>query len=278
MKKLLSLLLAGLLLVGCGGNSTPSEDAVGNEEAKKIKVAATLDPHSKILEFAKPILAEKYNIDMEIIVLDNYYIFNKSLDSKEIDANFFQHLPFFNDEVEANNYNIVNVGGIHIEPFGFYSKTISSVDELKDGDKIVISNSVSDHGRILSILAKEGIITLREGVDAISATVEDIVDNPKHLKFPEVNPELLTLSYENEEGALVAINGNYAIQAGLNPTKDAIILEQADETNPYVNIVASHVDNENSDEIKALVEVLKSDEVKEFISSTYADGSVIPAE
>lgn len=278
MKKLLSLLLAGLLLVGCGGNSTPSEDASGSEEVKKIKVAATLDPHAKILEFAKPILAKDYNIDMEIIVLDNYYIFNKSLDSKEIDANYFQHLPFFNDEVEANNYNIVNVGGIHIEPFGFYSKTISAVDELKDGDKIVISNSVSDHGRILSILDKEGIITLKDDVDAISATVEDIVENPKNLEFIEVNPELLTLSYENEEGALVAINGNYAIQGGLNPTKDAIILEQADETNPYVNIVASRADNADSEEIKALVEVLKSDEVKEFISNTYADGSVIAAE
>ncbi len=284
MKKLFTLLLACLLFVGCSSapatsteTSAPSTTDGTSAEPTKLVVSATLDPHAKILEFAKPILLEDYNIDLEIEVLDDYYIFNKALDAGEVDANYFQHLPFFNDEVEANGYDIVNAGGIHIEPFGFYSQTVSSVDEVPDGATVIISNSVSDHGRILTILAHSGLITLADDVDAISATVEDIVDNPKNLQFKEIKPELLSLAYENNEGDLVAINGNYAMQAGLNPVEDAVILESADETNPYVNIIACRSGDETRPEIQALVEVLKSDEVKQFVEETYG-GSVILAE
>ncbi len=271
MKKLVKTLLASLLalsLAACGG---------GKEDEKTIHVVATLDPHSKVLEFAKEQLKED-GWDLKITVVDDYYIPNKSVDNGEADANYFQHIPFFDGEVKDNGYKIVNAAGIHIEPFGFYSKSISTLDELKDGDKVVISNSVADHGRILSILAKAGVITLKDGVSALEATTEDIASNPKNLQFYEIKPELLTVAYENKEGALVAINGNYAIQGGLNPTKDAVLLEQADATNPYVNIVACRAGEENSEKIQALVKVLKSDEVKQFILSTYADGSVIPAE
>ena len=274
MKKLVKLLLAGLLTLGlgaCGNGGNPDTDD------KTIHVVATLDPHSKVLEFAKDILAED-GWDLKITVVDDYYIPNKSVDSGDADANYFQHVPFYEGEVEANGYKLANAAGIHIEPFGFYSQTVASLDELKDGAKVVISNSVADHGRILSILAKANVITLKDGVDALNATTADIVDNPKNLEFVEVKPELLVLSYENKEGDLVAINGNYAIQGGLNPTEDAVLLEQADATNPYVNIVACRAGEENSDKIKALVEVLKSEEVKNFITTTYADGSVIPAE
>ena len=274
MKKLVKLLLAGLLTLGLGacgnGGSTDADD-------KTIHVVATLDPHSKVLEFAKDILA-KDGWDLKITVVDDYYIPNKSVDGGDADANYFQHVPFFKGEVEANGYKLANAAGIHIEPFGFYSQTISTLDELKDGAKVVISNSVADHGRILSILAKANVITLKDGVDALNATTADIVNNPKNLEFVEVKPELLVLSYQNKEGDLVAINGNYAIQGGLNPTEDAVLLEQADATNPYVNIVACREGEENSDKIKALVEVLKSEEVRNFITTTYADGSVIPAE
>ena len=284
MKKLFTLLLACLLFVGCSSapatsteTSAPLTTDGTSAEPTKLVVSATLDPHAKILEFAKPILLEDYNIDLEIEVLDDYYIFNKALDAGEVDANYFQHLPFFNDEVEANGYDIVNAGGIHIEPFGFYSQTVTSVDEVPDGATVIISNSVSDHGRILTILAQAGLITLADDVDAISATVEDIVDNPKNLQFKEIKPELLSLAYENNEGDLVAINGNYAMQAGLNPLEDAVILESADETNPYVNIIACRSGDETRPEIQALVEVLKSDEVKQFVEETYG-GSVILAE
>ena len=273
MKKLVVVLLSILLVFGlaaCGGNSN-------NDDEKTITVVATLDPHSKVLEFAKDILAED-GWNLEITVVDDYYIPNKSVDAGDADANYFQHIPFFDGEVEANGYNLVNAAGIHIEPFGFYSKKISSIDELADGATVIISNSVADHGRILSILDKAGVITLKDGVDALNATVADIESNPKNLTFTEVKPELLTLAFENNEGDLVAINGNYAIQGGLNPTKDAVLLEQADETNPYVNILACRAGEENSEKIQALVKVLKSEEVRNFILETYSDGSVIPAE
>lgn len=282
--KLLGIALLTLSIVACSSTSTTeptettTEETTETAEAEKLVVSATLDPHSKVLEFAKPILKEKYNIDLEIIILDDYYVFNKALDAGEVDANYFQHVPFFNGEVEANGYKISNVAGIHIEPFGFYSNTVKSVDEIPDGAKIVISNSVADHGRILTILEKAGLIKLADGVDALIATTKDIIENSKNLEFVEVKPELLTVSFENNEGDLVAINGNYAIQAGLNPTVDAVILEQADATNPYINIVAVGQGHEEDAKIKALVEVLKSDEVKDYITTTWSNGSVIPAE
>ncbi len=266
--KLLAITLIALALVGC--TSKPKDE-------NTLIVSATLDPHSKILEFAQPILKEKYNIDLEIIVLDDYYIFNRALNQGDVDANYFQHVPFFNEDVVANEYDIVNAAGIHIEPFGFYSNTITDVSELEDGATIVISNSVADYGRILSILEANGLITLKENTDILSATLEDIDQNPKNLKFVEVKPDLLTATFNNDEGDLVAINGNYAIQAGLNPTKDAVILEQGGADNPYVNIVAVKKGNETNTNIVALIEVLKSDEVKQYILDTYADGSVIPA-
>lgn len=273
MKKVLVLILLALCavsLVACGEKTEAKN--------KELTVAATLDPHSKILEFAKPILKDKYGIDLKIRILDDYYIFNKSLVEGEIDANYFQHLPFFNNEVEANNYDIANIAGIHIEPFGFYSKKITDLSELADNAEIIISNSVADHGRLLSVLSDAGIITLKDGSDAITATLEDIVENSKNLVFKEVKPELLTVAYENDEGDLVAINGNYAIQIGLNPSKDAVILESSKEDNPFVNILACRKEDVDNSNIQKLVEVLKSQEVKEFILKEYSNGSVIPAE
>ena len=267
MKKLLKIALALLLtvgIVGCGSQSDSSDE-------KTLTVSATLDPHAKILEQAKPLLKEKYGIDLEV-----YYIFNKALDTGDVDANYFQHRPFFDGDVEKNNYKIAEAGAIHIEPFGFYSKTVKSKDQIKDGAKVIISNSVADHGRILAILADAGLITIKDGVKVLDATVKDIASNPKNLEFTEIKPELLATSFNNGEGDLVAINGNYALQANLNPTKDAVILESANADNPYVNIVACQKGHENDEKIKALVEVLKSDDIKKFIEETYK-GSVIPA-
>ena len=154
----------------------------------------------------------------------------------------------------------------------------SNIKELKKNDVIVISNSVADHGRILAILDKADVIELNSNVKVQNATIEDIKSNPLNLQFKEIKPEILTSAYENNEGALVAINGNYAIDAGLNPTKDAVILESADESNPYVNIVACKKGHEKDEKIKALVDVLQSDKIKKFITDTYSDGSVIPIE
>ena len=151
------------------------------------------------------------------------------------------------------------------------------IDELKENDTIVISNSISDHGRILTILSDAGVITLDSSVTSVDATTQDIIDNPLNLKFVEIKPELLASAYENEEGALVAINGNYALQAGLNPVEDAVLLEDVSSDNPYVNVVACKSKDKDSDKIKALVEVLKSDAIKDFINEKY-QGSVIVIE
>lgn len=268
--KLLLVLVLGLTVTACGSKDTA-------EDSQKLVVSASLDPHSKILEEAKIILKDDYNIDLEIKVLDDYFIFNKALDAGEVDANFFQHVPFFEGEVDEHGYDIVNVAGIHLEPFGFYSKTITDVKDLKDGATIVISNSVADHGRILAILEEAELITLKDGVDKQKATTKDIASNPKNLKFVEVKPELLITTFEAGEGDLVAINGNYAIQGGLNPLEDAVILEKATADNPYVNLVAAKKGTENDEKIKALVEVLKSEKIKKYINDTYK-GAVIPAE
>ena len=269
MKKFLKIALALLLtvgIVGCGSSK---------ESAKKLVVSATLDPHSKILEQAKPILKDKYDINLEIKVLDSYYIFNKALNAGEVDANYFQHRPFFNKEVSKNKYDIVEAAGIHLEPFGFYSKTIKDKKDIPNGAEVVISNSVADLGRILGILEDAGLIQLKEGVNRLDATKKDIVSNPKNLKFKEVNPEMLVTTFQNGDGDLVAINGNYALQAKLNPLKDAVIMESVDANNPYVNIVAVQKGHENDEKIKALIEVLKSDEIKEFIEKTYKDSVIV---
>lgn len=271
MKRLFKTII-GLLLVltitGCGGNS--------NRDEKTLLVAATSKPHGDILEEAKGILKDDYGIDLEVKILDDYYIFNRSLNDGDVDANFFQHLPFFEKDVKDNNYKLVNAGGVHIEPFGFYSKQIKNIKELKENDVVVISNSVADHGRILAILDQAGVIELDDKVKIQDATIEDIKSNPLNLEFKEIKPEMLTSAYNNDEGAMVAINGNYAIDAGLNPIKDAVLIESADETNPYVNIVACQKGHENDQKIKALVEVLQSQKIKDFINETYKDGSVIP--
>ncbi len=277
-KKLAAILTSALLaasLAACGSSSGSSASSNGPE---KLKIIATANPHEIILNQAKPILLEKYNVELEIIETEDYYTPNRAVSDGDADANFFQHVPFFDNEKKENGYKISNVAGIHIEPFGFYSKKYKSVSELPDGAHIIMSNSVADHGRVLEILAKAGLITLKDGVDSLSATKEDIVDNPHNFDFSiEVNPEQLTNALDDAKADLVAINGNYAIGAGLKPSSDALILEQADQTNPYVNIVAVQEGHENDAKIKALVEVLQSDEIRKFIETNWADGSVIPA-
>lgn len=281
MKKFTKSAAAALLALGLVGCSSTTSDDTSSSDTQTLTVMATANPHAVILEEAKTILAEDYNIELEIEVTDDYYIPNEAVSNGDVDANFFQHVPFFDNEKETNGYAISNVGGVHIEPFGIYSKTITDVADVPDGATVIISNSVADNGRILSILAQEGLIVLPDDADVLTITIADIdneTNNPKGLVFQEVKPELLTAAYENNEGDLVAINGNYAIDAGLAPASDALILESADETNPYVNIVVCQEGHEEDEKIVALVEVLQSDEIKEFIESTWADGSVIPAE
>ncbi|SFA47724.1 D-methionine transport system substrate-binding protein [Parageobacillus thermantarcticus] len=277
MKKWLSALFAVVLvlaLAACGGNNNASND---QKEGKltKLVVGASNVPHAEILEKAKPILKEK-GIDLEIVTFQDYVLPNKALADKDIDANYFQHIPYLESQKKEHGYDFVNAGGIHIEPIGIYSKKYKSLEELPDGATIIMSNSVADHGRILSMLQEKGLIKLKDGVDKTKATVKDIVDNPKHLKFEaDVDAGMLPQIYKNGEGDAVVINANYALDAGLDPAKDPIAVESP-KNNPYVNIIAVRKGDENRKEIKTLVEVLQSKEIQDFIKKEYK-GAVIPA-
>ncbi|MGX6445406.1 MetQ/NlpA family ABC transporter substrate-binding protein [Neobacillus sp. K501] len=277
MKKWLSLLLAVsfvLVLAACG-TSEEKSDGGGEEAGEKTElvVGASNVPHAEILEEAKPILEEK-GIELKIETFQDYVLPNKALESKELDANYFQHIPYLNSQIEENGYDFVNAGGIHIEPIGVYSKKFKSLDELPEGAQLIMSNSVADHGRLLSLLEAEGLIKLKDGIDKTKATTEDVVENKKKLKF-DTNYEasLLPQIFNNGEGDAVLINSNYAIDAGLNPIEDSIAIE--DKESPYVNVIAVRKGDETNDAIKTLVEVLRSKEIQDFILDKYK-GAVVP--
>ncbi|WP_144554676.1 MetQ/NlpA family ABC transporter substrate-binding protein [Bacillus sp. X1(2014)] len=278
MKKLLSLLLAlsiVFVVAACGKSEEKSEGTTGGKEAKttKLVVGASNVPHAEILEKAKPLLKEK-GIDLEVKTFQDYVLPNKALASKELDANYFQHIPYLNSQNKENGYGFVNAGGIHIEPIGVYSKKYKKLSDLPKGAHLIMSNSVADHGRLLSLLEKEGVIKLKEGIDKTKAELKDVVENPKNIKF-DTNYEaaLLPKIYNNGEGDAVLINSNYAIDAGLNPVEDSIAIE--DKESPYVNVIAVRSGDENKESIKTLVEVLHSKEIQDFILEQYK-GAVVP--
>ncbi|MEI4770560.1 MetQ/NlpA family ABC transporter substrate-binding protein [Psychrobacillus sp. FJAT-51614] len=266
MKKFLAgalLSVSALTLAACGGE----------EESGKLVVGASNVPHAEILEQAKPLLEEQ-GIELTIETYQDYVLPNQDLDSGDLDANFFQHIPYFEGQKEEFGYDFVNAGGIHIEPIGLYSKKYGSIEELPEGATILMSNSVADHGRVLAMLEAQGLIKLAEGIDKTTAEVTDIVENPKNIEF-DANYEaaLLVQLYENEEGDAVLINSNYALDAGLNPMEDSIAIE--DSESPYVNIIAVKAGDEDKKEIKALVDVLHSKEIQDFIVEEWG-GSVVP--
>ena len=285
MKRTLLLLFSALFIVvlaACGGGNndtdtdsqteTDSEEADAVEEVT-IKVGASSVPHAEILEEAKPILAEE-GITLEIEPYEDYVLPNDDLASGELDANFFQHIPYLEQTVADTGYDLTHIGGIHIEPMGVYSKSISSIDEIADGTEVILSNSVSDHGRILNLFAQFELITLADGVEVGKATFDDIVENPKNLKFsPDYDPAFLPELYETEEDVLVVINTNFAIQAGLDPQNDSIFRE--DDNSPYVNVIAVRTEDENNEALNRLVEVLRSEEIQNFILEKY-EGAVVP--
>ncbi|WHY91115.1 MetQ/NlpA family ABC transporter substrate-binding protein [Neobacillus cucumis] len=278
MKKWLSLLLAlslALVLAACG-TSKKDDTANSGDSGKKLTklvVGASNVPHAEILEKAKPLLKDK-GIDLEIKKFQDYILPNKALASKELDANYFQHIPYLNSQNKEFGYGFVNAGGIHIEPIGIYSKKYKKLSDLPNGAHLIMSNSVADHGRLLSLLEAQGLIKLKSGIDKTTATIKDVVENPKHLKF-DTNYEasLLPKIYQNGEGDAVLINSNYAIDAGLNPLKDSIAIE--DKNSPYVNVIAVRKGDENKPAIKTLVEVLHSKEIQDFILEKYK-GAVVP--
>ncbi|MEH7108463.1 MetQ/NlpA family ABC transporter substrate-binding protein [Bacillus sp. JJ1764] len=271
MKKLfvfVSALLVIFSLAACGKNNA------SESKETTLVVGASQVPHSEILKKAKPLLKKK-GIDLQVKVINDYVTPNKALASGDLDANFFQHVPYLKNQMAKNkDFDFVNAGGIHIEPIGVYSKRYKKLSELPDGATIIMSNSVADHGRMLSLLDHEKLITLKQGIDKTTAKVEDIAKNPKNLKFKtDVEAAMLPKVYQNDEADAVLINTNYALQAGLNPMKDAIALEGKES--PYVNIITVRKGDENKKAIKTLVEVLHSKEIQDFILEKYK-GAVVP--
>jgi D-methionine transport system substrate-binding protein len=276
MKKLFSFVLAlsfVLLLAACGTSEEKSDGGGEKAETTELVVGASNVPHAEILEEASALLEEK-GIELKIETFQDYVLPNKALDSKELDANYFQHIPYLTAQIKENGYDFVNAGGIHIEPIGVYSKKYKDLNELPDGAQLIMSNSVADHGRLLSLLEAEGLIKLKEGIDKTTATTEDVIENKKNLKF-DTNYEaaLLPQIYNNGEGDAVLINSNYAIDAGLNPLEDSIAIENSES--PYVNVIAVRKGDENKEAIKTLVEVLRSKEIQDFILEKYK-GAVVP--
>lgn len=279
-KKILATVLTGIVLVGalsgCGLKKDGDSDGLGGQkELIPITVAASATPHAEILEQAKPLL-EAQGYDLKITVFDDYVLPNNVVESGEFDANYFQHIPYLNSFNEEHGTHLVNAGGIHYEPFGIYPGQKNDLSEIEEGDVIAVPNDTTNEARALLLLQANGIISLKEGA-GLNATVTDIVDNPYQIIIQEL--EAAQIPRVRGEVAFVVLNGNYALQAGLSAAKDAIAYETADSeaAQTYVNIIAVKEGTEQNDAIVALVNVLKSEEIRQYITDTY-DGAVVAFE
>jgi D-methionine transport system substrate-binding protein len=290
MKKVLltffSLTLA-LVLAACGNNNAannaansaattaPTEAAAEPTtepaaEPVTLVIGASPVPHAEILKAIAPLL-EAQGITLEIKEFTDYILPNTQLAEKGLDANFFQHKPYLDDQNTKNGTDLVSVTAVHVEPFGAYSKKIKSIDELADGAKIAIPNDATNGGRALILLAKNGLITLKDDTN-ITSTKADITENTKNLEIIELDAAMLPRQLDEVDLAL--INTNYALEAGLVPTKDALFIEGTDS--PYANLLVARPDNKDSDAIQKLAAALNSAEAKAFIEEKY-EGAIIPA-
>jgi len=257
-KHALHLLLAASFSVGAAAH------------AEKLSVAATPVPHAELLEYVKPALA-KQGVELDVKVFTDYVQPNLQVAQKQLDVNFFQHKPYL-DEFNANRgTELVQVGQVHVEPFGAYSRKVKSVDALPEGATVAIPNDPSNGGRALLLLANHGLIKLKDPQN-ILATARDVAENPKKLKFREL--EAATLPRVLDQVDLALINTNYALEAGLNPTQDALFIEGSDS--PYANILVTRKDNAETESVKKLVNALQSDDVRKFIEEKYK-GAIVPA-
>ena len=287
MKKLVSLLLSGALavglLAGCGGGTGTSQTPAGNSESPAastetgslegttLKVGATPAPHAEILEVVKDILAEQ-GITLEIVQYNDYVQPNNAVEDGSLDANYFQHITYMNDFNAENGTHLVSAAEVHYEPMGLYAGRTASLDALADGAQIGVPNDATNEARALLVLQQEGLITLREGA-GITATVNDIEENPKNLEVVEMEAAQLPLRLADLDMAV--INGNYAIDAGLNMS-DALAVESAEgeAAQAYVNVLAVKEGRESDPAILALAEALCSPEVKSYIEENY-NGAVV---
>ena len=281
----LSALLALSLLAGCGSSSGSSASApaasgsaagsAAPAETVTLKVGASITPHAEILAQCKPILAEQ-GIDLEVVEYTDYVQPNTAVEEGDLDANYFQHVNYLNWFNGDYGTHLVSACTVHYEPFGIYAGKVSAIADLKDGDEIAVPNDGSNETRALLLLQQEGVITLNDGITAASnATIQDIASYNVKVNIREMEAAQLTLSLPDV--AMAVINGNYALQGGLNAATDALAIEdsQGDAAQEYANILAVKEGRENDDAIQALVEALHSDTVKTYIENTYS-GAVVP--
>ena len=276
-KKLLALLLGLTLclsLAACGGDSgTTTDDTTETDgdtaETVTLTVAASPTPHAVILEQCVPILAEQ-GIELVVNQYDDYVVPNTAVEDGDEDANYFQHLPYLEEFNESRGTHLVSVASVHIEPMGIYAGQTTSLEDLPDGAVIGVPNDPTNEGRAL-LLQSQGLITLDDSSN-LTATPNNIVDNPKNLEFREIEAQTLPSSLPDLD--LAVINSNYALGAGLNPSTDALAIESSDS--PYVNVLVVKEGNEDNEAIQALVEALHSDTIRDFINEEF-DGAVVPA-
>ena len=267
MKKIITLLLVLLTLCACSGKQESNE--------KKITVAASPTPHAEILAVAKELLA-KEGWELEVVEFEDYIQPIEVVESGELDANYFAHVPYLNNYNDEHGTKQVVVGKVHYEPFGIYPGKKTALDQLEDGDEVLIPNDGTNETRALLLLQDNGILTLPDGTGADTiVTVNDVVSYSVNIKIVEV--EAAQIARSREDAALVILNGNYALAAGLNVSRDAIAYEKADSSaaKTYVNVLAVKEGNENNEGIQALVKVLTSQEIVDFINNTYK-GAVVP--
>lgn len=244
--------------------------AAFSAQADTLTVAATPVPHAEILNVVKPLLA-KEGVELKVKEFTDYIQPNVQVAEKRLDANFFQHQPYLDEFNKAKGTDLVSVTGVHIEPLGVYSTKIKKLDELPSGATVVIPNDATNGGRALLLLDKAGVIKLKDNTNILS-TVKDVAQNPKNIKFRELEAATIPRVLTQVDAAL--INTNYALEAKLNPEKDALAIEGSDS--PYVNILVARPDNKDSEDMKKLAAALHSPEVKQFINEKYK-GAVVPA-
>ena len=295
MKKLISVALAGTLalsLAACGSSASASaaestapaeSEAASTSEAASeettdlagttLKVAASPTPHAEILNAAKDILAEQ-GITLEVVEFSDYVQPNLVTESGEVDANYFQHTPYLDSFNEENGTHLVSVGAVHYEPFGIYPGKSDDLANIADGATIAVPNDTTNEARALQLLAAQGLITVRDGA-GLTATVNDITDNPHNLQIKEIEAAQLPRTVQDVDFAV--INGNYAMEAGFSVGTDALAIEDAssEAAQTYANVLVVKEGNENDPAIQALYAALTSDTIKDFINNTY-DGAVVP--
>lgn len=273
MKKLFLLIVTiALAFTGCKGKDSTTTTTDGGNDASDNKIVFGVSPvpHAEITEALQEEF-KKEGLEVEVKVFDDYVQPNLALDQGDIDANFYQHLPYLDNFCKERNLDLVSIGKVHIEPIGIYSDKIKSLDEIKDGDSVLIPSDPTNGRRALLLLEKAGLITLTDNTKE-DLTEKDIKDNPKNLDFSAADPANVANLYKDV--TIAAINTNFALGAGLNPSKDALILE--DKDSPYANIIAVKKGNENKEKFQKLVKVFNSEACKKFIEENY-NGEIYPA-